>query len=117
MKTREEFGKALRNHDWYYQYSDDARSYRRGSDQRHALALAHSELQCPYAMTELCKWAHKMILEDFAEEAPGEWFRQPRKYKYIAPTKLDELMPREEYEEITQWMIALGTSEGIQSIV
>lgn len=110
---RAEFGSRLKTHDWYYGYSDDHRVWTRGRKAASALAKTHSELDCPFTMKELCTWAHKMILEDFAEEAPGEWYRQPRKYKCVAPTKREELMPRAFHDEITQWMALGATVEEI----
>ena len=67
-------------------------------------------------MKLLCKWAHKMILEDFAEEAPGEWYRQPRKYKCVAPTKREELITLAQHDEITNWMTLGATVEQIAKI-
>ena len=79
--NREEFGKALKGHDWYYAYSDDSRSYRNGMSQASKLREAHAKLDCPFDMSSLKKWAHNMIVEQFAEETPGKWYRHPRKYK------------------------------------
>lgn len=106
---RSDFGIKLKAHDWYYAYSDDHSVWRSGRAAEAALRETREELDCPFTMSELQAWAHKMILEDFAEEEPGEWYRQPRKYKCIAPTKREELMPRAFHDEITHWM-TLGSS-------
>ena len=113
---RAEFGSKLKQHDWYYGYSDDHRSWTRGRDQAAVLRSAHAELNCPFTMKELSKWAHKMILEQFAEEEPGAWYRQPRKYKCIAPTKREELITQAQHDEITQWMALGATVEEIAKI-
>ena len=115
---RAEFGRKLKQHDWYYGYSDDHRAWTRGRDQAGVLRRAHEELDCPYTMGELQTWAFKMIVEDFAEEVPGsdEWFRQPRKYKCVAPVKRADLMPRAFHDEITQWMALGATVEEIAKI-
>ena len=115
--SREQFGKSLKNHDWYYQYSDDSRSYRRGQDQRHQLSKMHTSLDCPFAMTELRKWAHNMIVDRFLEEEPGQWYPNPRKYKCIAACSRDDLMTRAEHDEISQWMILDGTIAGIENLI
>ena len=106
---RSEFAKRLKNHDWYYGYSDDHKVWTRGRNASAALRKTKEELDCPFTMNELKTWAHKMILEDFAEEEPGCWYRQPRKYKHVAPAKREELMPRAFHDEINRWM-ALGSS-------
>ena len=113
---RAEFGKKLKQHDWYYGYSDDHRVWTRGRNAAAALAKTHDELDCPFDMKLLCKWAHKMILEQFAEEAPGEWYRQPRKYKCVAPTKREELITLAQHDEITNWMTLGATVEQIAKI-
>ena len=117
MSNRAEFGKRLKSHDWYYGYSDDHGVWKRGRSQSAELRRLHGELECPFDMSTLRKWAHNMILEDFAEEAPGEWYRQPRKYKCVAPTQLKELMTRAEHDDITQWMVLGATAEEIAKFV
>ena len=113
---RAEFGKKLRHHDWYYGYSDDYGVWTRGRRAAEALRANHAQLDCPFTMAELKTWAHEMILEDFAEEAPGEWYRQPRNYKCVAPTKRENLMTRAQHDEITQWMALGATVEQIAKI-
>ena len=102
--TRKEFADALRRHDWYYAYSDDHRYWTRGRDQAAALNASHSALECPFDMATLRKWAHDMIIDRFAEETPGQWYPNPRKYKSTAPTSRDGLITHEEYSEVSQWM-------------
>ena len=115
---RAEFGTKLKQHDWYYGYSDDHRYWTRGRDQAAVLRVAHKELDCPWDMGTLQKWAFKMIVEEFAEEVPGsnEWFRQPRKYKCVAPVKHEELITQAQHDEITNWMTLGATVEEIAKI-
>tara|TARA_Y100001936_G_scaffold192404_1_gene191725 strand:+ start:163 stop:540 length:378 start_codon:yes stop_codon:yes gene_type:complete len=115
--NRAEFGNKIRRHDWFTAYSDDQRVWRAGIAAERALRMQHEKLECPYDMSKLRMWAHNMILEDFAEEAPGQWFRQPRKYKHVAPTSKDDLISREKHDEITRWMTLGATSSQIDSIV
>ena len=113
---RAEFGTKLRQHDWYYGYSDDHRVWTRGRNQMQALRTAHEDLACPFTMAELNTWAHNMILEDFEEMEPGKWWKVPRKFSCIAPTKREDLMPRAFHDEITQWMALGATVEEIAKI-
>jgi hypothetical protein len=118
MSTRSEFGKRLKNHDWYYSYSDDHRVWRAGADSIVNLRRMHASLVCPFSMDILCKWAHSMIVEDFAEAPAGEWYRQPQKYKNMAAAKREDLITRIEHDDITQWLLALGsTVEELSSFV
>ena len=59
-----------------------------------------------------------MILENFAEEVPGsdDWYRQPRKYKCVAPAKRESLITQAQHDEITQWMALGATAEQIAMI-
>ena len=109
MMNRAEFGLKLKRHDWFYGYSDDHSVWRRGQAASQKLRAEHEKLDCPFDMGLRRKWAHNMILEHFAEEEPDAWYRQPRKYKCIAPTKRDELITQAKHDEITQWM-ALGAN-------
>lgn len=113
---RAEFGSKLKSHDWYYGYSDDHRVWTRGRDAAARLRRTHEELDCPFDMKLLNKWAHNMILEQFAEEAPGEWYRQPRKYKCVAPIKREELITQAQHDEITNWMTLGATVEELAKI-
>ena len=113
---RAEFGKKVKSHDWYYGYSDDYSVWSRGNQANKALRAASANLECPFSMGELRKWTYNMILEQFAEEEPGEWYRQPRKYKCIAPTKREDLMTQSQHDEITQWMALGATVEEIAAI-
>ena len=97
------FGTKLRSHDWYYAYSDDHNYWVRGDQQRKELKAMHKNLECPFDFVELSKWAHNMILEEFAEENPGEWYRQPRKYKCVAPTTRGQLITQSEWSDIQNW--------------
>ena len=114
---RSEFAKKLKSHDWYYGYSDDHSVWKRGRAAAERLREDANTLVCPFDMNLLCKWAHNMIIEQFAEEAPGEWYRQPRKYKSIAPAKLEDLISQAQHDEITEWMALGSTAEEIARFV
>lgn len=114
---RAEFARKIKGHDWYYGYSDDHSVWKRGREASRVLRDAHKDLECPYDMRILQKWAHNMILEQFAEEEPGAWYRQPRKHKNIASAKRDELITQELHDEITTWMILGATGDQIAVIV
>ena len=113
---RSEFGRKIKSHDWYYGYSDDHRVWTRGKDAARVLRVTHEELDCPFDMGLLEKWAHNMILEEFAEEEPGDWYRQPKKYSCVAPTKHKDLITQAQHDEITQWMALGATAEQIAMI-
>ena len=113
---RAEFGKKVKYHDWYYGYSDDYGVWSRGNAAHNRLAAARKSLDCPFTMGELRNWAHEMILEQFEEMEPGKWWRVPRKYSCIAPTKREELMTQARHDEITQWMALGATAEEIAAI-
>jgi len=106
-KTRPEFGTQVKNHDWYYMYSDDHRYYTSGARSARQIQNLMKEYECPFTWAQLQSWAHNMILERFAEEEPGCWYRQPRKYKYMAPAERKDLVTEAQHDEITQWF-ALG---------
>jgi hypothetical protein len=111
MLTRSEFGKKLRNHDWYFGYSDDHRVWKRGQEASRVLRTSHEDLDCPWDMNTLQKWSGRMIVEQFAEETPEAWYRQPRKYQNIASASRADLITQAEYDEITQWLALGGTVE------
>ena len=113
---RAEFGKKVRSHDWYYGYSDDYGVWSRGNAAHKRLAAARTNLDCPFTMGELRNWAHNMILEQFEEMEPGKWWRVPRKWSCIAPTKREDLMTQAQHDEITQWMALGATAEEIAKI-
>ena len=102
--SRKDFLEKLKAHDWYYAYSDDHRYWTAGSKQRKELLALHEALSCPYSLDILCKWAHKMVVEEFAEESPNEWYRQPRIYKSIAPARLEDLITQNKWNEIQGWL-------------
>ena len=57
-----------------------------------------------------------MILEHFAEENPGEWYRQPRHPHYrIAPSTREDLITQKEFDEITSWMSVGSEASEISS--
>ena len=94
----------LRNHDWYFAYSDDHAVWNRGRVRGLELKNRIKNLDCPYTMTQLRQAVHNMVLEDFVEEEPGKWFRHPRKYTHIAPTRREELLSKKEHEQIMDWI-------------
>ena len=104
MSDRKDFQAKLISHDWYYSYSDDHRYWTNGRNQRRELNNLRDSLSCPFDMGELFMWAKDMVVEQFAEESPGEWFRQPRKFKSVAPCKRDELISLSKWNEIQGWM-------------
>ena len=114
---RTEFAKRIKHHDWYYGYSDDHSVWRRGHEELGALRRMHEDLECPFDMKTLMHWAHNMVLEEFAEEEPGDWYRQPRKYKSVAAVSRKELITQAEYDEITQWMTLGSNAAEIADIV
>ena len=98
------FEKALKGHDWYYQYSDDQSVWRRGRDQWKKICRIQTELNCPFEISDLSKWVYEMIVDLFDEEEPGKWFRRPHKYECEAPRVRDDLFTREEFNKITAWL-------------
>jgi hypothetical protein len=114
---RSEFAQKIKSHDWYYGYSDDHSVWRRGQAAKRVLLDMHKKLTCPFSMKMLMHWAHSMILEEFTEEKPGQWYRQPRKYKSTAPASREDLITREEHEKITHWMTLGSDSTVIATIL
>ena len=115
--TRFDFARKIKGHDWFYHYSDDHRSWSRGKETFNKIREEHQHLECPFDMSMLQKWAHKMILENFVEESPGEWYPNPRKYKCIAGTPRTGLITQSEYDEVTLWMSLGCTAEQIANFV
>lgn len=104
------FAKALRKHDWFYQYSDSHSEWKKGQDSSDRLQTMRTELQCPYNMTELCQYALGNILEQFEELEPGKYWRRDSKYKeHTAPVLRDELMTQECANAITAWLVQYDT--------
>lgn len=94
----------LERHDWYYAYSDDHRVWKAGVNEEKKLQGLVVDLHCPYSLSQLRMAVHNMVVEDFAEEAPGEWYRQPHKYKNVAPTGRPDLMHRADQVQILGWI-------------
>ena len=103
MKRRD-FAYALKNHDWYYEYSDDHRYYTAGREQLQELRSVHDNLQCPFPISELKKWAHDMIVGRFVEQSPGEWYVYPLKHKNMAPVTRQDLATQDEWQAINNWL-------------
>ena len=94
----------LKNHDWYYGYSDDHRVWQRGRQRQQELIRDLEGMGCPYTLSEIRMTVLDMIAEDFAEEGDtGYWYRQPRKYKNVAGVLRTSLIERARADEITRW--------------
>jgi hypothetical protein len=50
----------------------------------------------------------EMVVEDFAEETPGNWYRQPKVYKNVAPVKRSQLLHRADQVQILAWIESQG---------
>ena len=96
----------LTRHDWYYEYSDDHRVWRRGHLRQRELLDELKRLKCPHSVADVRMSVQDMILEDFVEEEPGKWYRHPRKYKSVAPARRENLIERGRAEEIIAWIRA-----------
>jgi len=94
----------LKRHDWYYAYSDDGRVWKAGLNEEKRLIGLVANLHCPYTLRQLRMAVQDMVVEEFAEEAPGEWYRQPRKYKNMAPTGRPDLIHRADQVQILGWI-------------
>jgi hypothetical protein len=107
--TRPDFRQKLKNHDWTFEYSDDVRYWRAGRRQLDFLQRAHNALECPFDFRTLQSWAYSFILEDFEyreDENPRKtgYFRKQCRYQNIAPMQRNELITREKFNEIEDWM-------------
>ena len=100
---KQEFVKQLKGHDWYHAYSDDPSYWRRGRGQMQNLQTLHSQLRCPYTMSQLSMRCNGYILEDFSEEEPGRWYKMPRA-KYAASVSKEELISQSLGNEIEEWL-------------
>ena len=96
----------LARHDWFYEYSDDHRVWKRGHLRHKELVDELNRAECPYNIAEVRMSVQEMILEDFVEEEPGKWYRHPRKYKAVAPTRRENLIERSRAEEVIAWIRA-----------
>tara|TARA_B100000579_G_C22244447_1_gene581969 strand:- start:65 stop:412 length:348 start_codon:yes stop_codon:yes gene_type:complete len=103
VKQNELF-RRLQNHDWYYGYSDDHSVWKAGLNEEKKLNSIISDLSCPYSIAQLRMAVQNMVVEEFVEESPGEWYRHPRKYKNIAPTGRPDLIHRADQVQILAWI-------------
>ena len=94
----------LKRHDWYYAYSDDHRVWKAGLNEERKLKGLVADLHCPYTLAQLRMAVQNMVVEDFVEESPGEWYRHPRKYKNVAPTGRPDLMHRADQVQVLAWI-------------
>jgi len=105
----------LKNHDWFYGYSDDHRVWRRGRQRQKELARDLEGMNCPYNLAEIRMTVQDMILEDFAEEGDsGYWYRQPRKHKNVAGVLKTSLIERARANEITRWFKEIDNESNVQ---
>jgi len=94
----------LKNHDWYYGYSDDHRVWKRGLTAQNKLTATLQHLNCPYGISDLRKAVQEMVVEEFVEENPDCWYRYPRKSRNIAPVKREDLLHRADQVQILAWI-------------
>lgn len=98
----------LKNHDWFYGYSDDHRVWKKGQRAQSHLRSLIESLGCPYPMQDLRLAVQEMVVEDFVEETPGHWYRQPHVYKNVAPVKRSQLLHRADQVQIIAWIESQG---------
>ena len=94
----------LRNHDWFYAYSDDHRVWKKGREKEKLLQEDMKNRECPYPLGDVRMAVQSMILEDFTEREPNRWFRDPENSRYFAPAMRRDLIERERAEEILEWI-------------
>jgi hypothetical protein len=80
-----------------------------GERELSALKKMHGKLDCPYELQQLLQHVNGMVVGQFVEEEPGNWYRQPHLYKNMAPVTFDELLSREKSEEIQEWLLKFDT--------
>ena len=97
------FERALRLHDWYYEYSDSYGTWQRGRARRDSLRNQREKLGCPFNLAELHSWVIGWILENFEEDEPDKWYRKGQKGVFAA-LKRRELITQERADEIEKWM-------------
>lgn len=93
----------LKNHDWFYDYSDDPTVSRAGSNHRKNLETRLAALHCPFKWWDIHKAIFKAILEDFQQDQDGKYFKPDWKYNY-AHLRREELITRNEAEAINNWL-------------
>ena len=94
----------LVRHDWYYAYSDDHRVWKAGQAEGQKLQGLMADLHCPYTLHQLRMAVQNMVVEEFAENSPNAWYRQPQKYKNIAPVRRSELIHHADQVLILAWI-------------
>ena len=98
----------LKGHDWYYGYADDHRVWRRGRHVQSHLVETIERLGCPFSINDLRIAVQEMIVEDFEEKTPGNWYPKDTKYTNLAPTKRSGLMHRATQVQVLAWIEAQG---------
>ena len=92
----------LKAFDWTWAYSDQFLAGASREEKR--LKALLKERCCAFSWKQLHAWACNMILEDFEEVAPDNFFRKGRDRRGIAPCARDELITREEADMIDAWL-------------
>ena len=98
----------LKGHDWYYGYSDDHRVWKKGQLVQNHLRELVKTLGCPYPLNELRMAVQEMVVEDFEELTPGNWYPKGNTYKNIAPTKRSGLLHRADQVQGLAWIESQG---------
>ena len=98
----------LKGHDWYYGYSDDHRMWKKGQLVQNHLRELVKTLGCPYPLNELRMAVQGMVVEDFEELTPGNWYPKGNTYKHIAPTKRSGLLHRADQVQVLAWIESQG---------
>jgi hypothetical protein len=98
----------LKGHDWYYGYSDDHRMWKRGRERQQHLEALVKKLGSPFPLNELRMAVQEMVVEDFEEQSPGNWYPKGNTYKNIAPTKRSGLMHRADQVQVLAWIESQG---------
>ena len=96
--------KRLKYHDWFFAYSDDHNVWKRGLQAEKNLQKEIKDRGCPYTLGQLRMAVQAMIVEDFKEEEPGCWYRQPRKHKHVAPAQRKDLMHHADQVQVLAWI-------------
>ena len=116
-RRRQELYNLFKDHDYYYEYSDDSRVWSNGRGQRRKLQEKMKELDCSFSLMEFHAYQNKWIIEEMVPYKDGfarperadEWDRQGWN---VAATCESWTITLEKYNEIAQW---LGTPYRLQS--
>jgi len=100
---RQSLANAVRNHDWYYTYSDDHQIWSKGKGELRRIKGLISSLKCPFSLHELKAWVFDYINEDYEEVQPDCWFLKESDDLHEAPVKTEELISESTYNDIGEW--------------